>query len=122
MTVRRVLSTLLAVALAPLAVATPSSHGASEAGRAAPSNPLLVAVRARHVGDVDRVVFEFRGGLPADRQVEFVDRLFADGSGRRVHVAGQALLRVRFERAQAHTDAGAPTAARAGWRSRCPTC
>jgi hypothetical protein len=57
------------------------------------------------------VVFEFRGGLPADRQVGYVDRLFADGSGRRVRVAGQALLRVRFEPAQAHTDQGVPTAA-----------
>ncbi|GAB3020716.1 hypothetical protein GCM10011376_22970 [Nocardioides flavus (ex Wang et al. 2016)] len=49
--------------------------------------------------------------MPADRRVEYVDRLFADGSGRRVRVAGQALLRVRFADAQAHTDAGSPTAA-----------
>ncbi len=102
-------SAVLALGLAT-AVA-PASGGQVAAASAAPSNPLLVAVRARHVGDVDRVVFEFRGGLPADREVDYVDRLFADGSGRRVHVAGQALLRVRFERAQAHTDAGAPTAA-----------
>jgi hypothetical protein len=111
MRVRRVLSSLLAVALAPPLLATSGGHAAGVAPSAAPSTPVLVAVRAAHVGAVDRVVFEFRGGLPADRQVGYVDKLFADGSGRRVHVAGQALLRVRFERAQAHTDAGAPTAA-----------
>ena len=112
MNVRHALSSLIALALAAALVATPGGQAASGVtDRAAPATPVLVAVRAAHHGDVDRVVFEFRGGLPADRQVEYVDRLFADGSGRRVHVAGQALLRVRFERAQAHTDAGAPTAA-----------
>ena len=114
MRVRRIVPLLSAVllgALAPALVATSGSPAASDTRPAAPPTPVLVAVRAAHRGDVDRVVFEFRGGLPADRQVEYVDRLFADGSGRRVHVAGQALLLVRFERAQAHTDAGAATAA-----------
>jgi hypothetical protein len=109
MRVRRVVSSLLVVALAPTLVATPGSRAASD--EVAPPTPVLVAVRAAHRGDVDRVVFEFRGGLPADRQVDYVDTLFADGSGRRVHVAGRALLRVRFEPAAAHTDDGAPTAA-----------
>lgn len=111
MRVHRVLSSLLAVALAPPLLATSGTHAAAVARAAPPRTPVLVAVRATHAGTVDRVVFEFRGGLPTDRQVGYVDRLFADGSGRRVHVAGRALLRVRFERAQAHTDAGAPTAA-----------
>lgn len=110
MRIPRLLLLLLALALAPTLVATPAGQATYDASAAA-SNPVLVAVRARHVGDVDRVVFEFRGGLPADRQVERVDRLFADGSGRRVHVAGQALLSVRFAPAQAHTDDGASTAA-----------
>lgn len=111
MKVSRLLSSLLAIALAPALVA-PSTGGATEpATSAAPPTPVLVTVRAAHRGDVDRVVFEFRGGLPAKRQVGYVDRLLADGSGRRVRVAGQALLRVRFERAQAHTDDGSPTAA-----------
>ena len=114
MRVRRVsllLLPLLLGALAPVLVATSGSRAASDARPAAPPTPVLVAVRAAHRGDVDRVVFEFRGGLPAQRQVGCVDRLFADGSGRRVHVAGQALQRVRFEPAAAHTDQGVPTAA-----------
>lgn len=110
-----VVSPLLALALAPAVIAAPTGEAAPPAARpasvTAPPTPVLVAVRAAHRGDVDRVVFEFRGGLPAQRQVGYVDRLFADGSGRRVLVAGQALLRVRFERAQAHTDDGSPTAA-----------
>ena len=114
MRVRRIVPMLSAVllgALAPALVATSGSQAASDTRPAAPPTPVLVAVRAAHRGDVDRVVFEFRGGLPADRQVGYVDRLFAVGSGRRVHVAGQALLRVRFEPAAAHTDQGVPTAA-----------
>ena len=112
MKVRWLLSSLVALVLAvPLVVALgPASSGAERAS-SAPTTPVLVAVRAAHRDGVDRVVFEFRGGLPAKREVGYVDRLFADGSGRRVRVAGQALLLVRFERAQAHTDAGAPTAA-----------
>jgi hypothetical protein len=112
MKVRWLLSSLVALVLAvPLVLALgPASSGAERAS-SAPTTPVLVAVRAAHRDGVDRVVFEFRGGLPAKREVGYVDRLFADGSGRRVRVAGQALLRVRFERAQAHTDDGSPTAA-----------
>jgi len=112
MKVRWLLSSLVALVLAvPLVLALgPASSGAERAS-SAPTTPVLVAVRAAHRDGVDRVVFEFRGGLPAKREVDYVDRLFADGSGRRVRVAGQALLRVRFERAQAHTDDGSPTAA-----------
>lgn len=115
MRMSRVVPSLLALVLAP-ALAAPPTGGAAPpaAARAsvtAPPTPVLVAVRAAHRGDVDRIVFEFRGGLPAKRQVGYVDRLFADGSGRGVRVAGQALLRVRFEPAQAHTDDGSPTAA-----------
>lgn len=106
----RLLVPLLALALAPVLATAPSGQAAYDAA-APPGNPVLVAVRARHVGAVDRVVFEFRGGLPADRRVEVVDRLVADGSGRRVHVAGQALLAVRFQPAQAHEEDGSSTAA-----------
>jgi hypothetical protein len=112
MKVRWLLSSLVALVLAvPLVLSLgPASSGAERAS-SAPTTPVLVAVRAAHRDGVDRVVFQFRGGLPAKREVGYVDRLFADGSGRRVRVAGQALLRVRFERAQAHTDDGSPTAA-----------
>lgn len=112
MKVRCVMSWLVALVLAaPLVLAPgPASSGTARAS-SAPPTPVLVGVRAAHRGDVDRIVFEFRGGLPATRQVGYVDRLFADGSGRRVRVAGQALLRMRFEPAQAHNDDGSPTAA-----------
>lgn len=107
------MSPLLALVLAPALVAQSTGGAAPPASVTAPPppTPVLVAVRAADRDGRDRVVFEFRGGLPAKRQVGYVDRLFADGSGRRVRIAGQALLRVRFEPAQAHTDDGSPTAA-----------
>ena len=115
MRIPRKLSSLLSLALVPALVpallASPSGGAVAPVASAAPPTPVLVAVRAAHRGRWDRVVFEFEGGLPADRRVEYVDRLFADGSGRRVRVAGRAILRVRFEPAQAHTDDGSPTAA-----------
>jgi hypothetical protein len=109
---RWLLPSLVAVLLVP-GVAPPvgGTEPSVRSTASPPSVPTLVAVRAAHREGVDRVVFEFRGGLPEQRQVGYVDRLIADGSGRRVRVAGQALLRVRFEPARAHTDAGAPTAA-----------
>ena len=105
-------SSLLAVALVP-AVAAPAVGRQAPPGTrtGVPPTPTLVAVRASHRDGWDRVVFEFRHGLPAGPQVRYVDRLVADGSGLPVRVAGRAVLRVRFEPAQAHTDAGVPTAA-----------
>lgn len=73
----------------------------------------LVAIRAashREASpDYDRVVFEFRGPLPLVR-IEYVDELIADGSGRPVTIAGQAILCVQFSPADAHDDSGAITA------------
>jgi hypothetical protein len=74
--------------------------------RAAPDNPTLVGIRASHQAGLDRIVFRFDGGLPASQQVRYVDNVFADGSGRPVPIAGQALLRVRLVGAQAHDDQG----------------
>ena len=58
---------------------------------------LLTDVRAaRHAG-YDRVVFEFRNGVP-DYDVRYVEPpVRADGSGDEVAVAGGAVLRVRME-------------------------
>jgi hypothetical protein len=83
--------------------------GAAPAG--AQSTPTLVAVRAGGHSGFDRVVFEFRGGLPSHR-VRYVDRLVQDGSGNVVAVAGAADLEVVFEGANAHDDAGSPTVSR----------
>jgi hypothetical protein len=71
--------------------------------------PTLVGVRAAHHPGFDRVVFEFRGGLPATRRARYVDRLLGDASGLPVPIAGRAILRVTFRAAQAH-DAQGPTA------------
>ncbi|WP_369055578.1 AMIN-like domain-containing (lipo)protein [Kineococcus terrestris] len=71
---------------------------------------MLVGVRAAHHPGFDRVVFDFRGGLPARRDVGWVPALVGDGSGEPVPVAGRAVLQVRFESADAHDAAGDPTA------------
>ena len=109
----RKLSSLLVglLALAGPALALTGPAAGVRASSAPPPVPVLVAVRAAHHGSVDRVVFEFSGGVPSKRDVAYVERIVADGSGRPVRIAGQALLRVRFEPAQAHTDDGQPTEA-----------
>lgn len=71
--------------------------------------PTLVAIRAAHHTGFDRVVFEFRGGLPDRREVKYVDKLIADGSGLPVPIAGNAILKAVFEPAQAHNDQGEST-------------
>ncbi|GAB1817904.1 AMIN-like domain-containing (lipo)protein [Herbidospora sp. RD11066] len=71
--------------------------------------PQLVAIRAdRHPG-VDRLVFEFRNGLPPTRIAEYVPKLIADGSGHTVPVPGSAKLALRFFDARGHSDAGGST-------------
>jgi hypothetical protein len=74
--------------------------------QAPPDLPTLVGIRASHHADFDRIVFKFEGGLPASQRVRYVDRLIADGSGHRVRVPGQAILRVLFAGAQAHDAQG----------------
>lgn len=77
--------------LAP-AVAPASAH--------VPVTPLLTGVRAAHHPGFDRVVFDFWGGVPSNRQLSYVSRLVADGSGNEVPIAGRAILQVRFEPAR----------------------
>jgi hypothetical protein len=82
---------------------------AQPAGAAtAQSTPTLVAVRAGHHLGFDRVVFEFRDGLPS-YTVRPVDQLVEDGSGRPVELAGTANLEVVFHGANAHDGSGRPT-------------
>jgi hypothetical protein len=100
---RLVRTVVLTACLAGLLLA----FAAAPAG--AQSAPTLVAVRAgRHAG-FDRVVFEFRGPVPATRHVRYVDQLVQDGSGKPVHLAGGADLEVVFQGANAHDDRGMPT-------------
>lgn len=98
-----VISVLAALAVPVISV------GAADA---APTTPTLVSIRAAHHPTFDRVVFRFRGGLPASSRARYVQRLVADASGAPVRIAGRAILRVRFRDADAHDQEGRPTVAR----------
>jgi len=98
----RLVRTLVVTSLVTVVLAL----AAAPAG--AQSTPTLVDVRVgRHPG-FDRVVFEFRGGLP-DHRISYVDQLVEDGSGRPVSVAGAADLQVVFQGANAHEEDGSPS-------------
>ena len=101
MKIQRLLAPALLIALAVPAFAPGSAP-------AVPPVPTLVGIRAAHHPGFDRIVFDFTGGLPAGHKVRYVDRLIADASGLPVRIAGRAVLRVRFEPADAH-DANGPT-------------
>jgi len=72
----------------------------------AAATPILMSVRARHVGDVDRVTFRFAGGAPTDVDLAWVDTLAHDGSGLPVRVAGAKILSIVFHGAAAHDQGG----------------
>jgi hypothetical protein len=117
MKIPRLLAPLCALALVPGAavgglVVTGSSSNAATVAAAAPTQPTLDAIRATHRAGVDRIVFEFQGGLPAMHGARYVDRLIADGSGKVIPVAGRAILQVRLGGATAHDSNGTPTAPR----------
>jgi hypothetical protein len=72
---------------------------------------LLHAVRAATAAGYDRVVFEFRDGVPGFH-LEYVDHPIRDcGAGDVKPVEGQGWLEARFFPASAHTEAGQPTVA-----------
>ncbi len=109
---RHRLRALLALVLVPLLLVPP----AAAAVQAAPGTPLLVAVRAAHHPDVDRLVFEFTGGLPERTTTRYVAQVVGDGSGLPIPLAGRAQLEIGFSRAAAHTDAGRATVpSRTAW-------
>jgi hypothetical protein len=72
--------------------------------------PRLVAVRAAHHPGIDRVVFEFTGGLPRSRTASYVSQLIGDASGLPVRIAGRAVLQARFSQADGHDATGRATA------------
>lgn len=100
------------VALCLLAVSPlrPAGATASQPDRAA--LPVLTSLKARHVGNVDRVVFGFSGGMPATVHAEWVDTLVHDGSGLPVRVAGAKVLSVVMNEAAAHDEGGSTVAGR----------
>ena len=76
---------------------------------ASTSVPLLTAIRAAHHPGYDRLVFEFRGPLPAHRTVRYVPQLYRDGSGLPVQGAGSARLLVSVRDAAGHNNANRVT-------------
>ena len=80
--------------------------GTAPAAVAAQQTSTLVAIRAAHHPDYDRVVFEFSGPVPAQRDVGYVPELIGDPSGLPVPVAGDAILQVRMAPARGHDDNG----------------
>jgi hypothetical protein len=98
---------LLALAVLVTApVALPAGAATPPTAADTVTTPVLVAVRAAHHPGLDRLVFEFRGGLPARHSATYVKRLVADPGGGTVRAVGDALLQVRFAGADGHDDDG----------------
>lgn len=68
--------------------------------------PTLTAIRASHHPGYDRLVFEFRGSVPAQHTVRYVAKVIGDPSGLPVQVVGSAKLLVRFHPAAGHNASG----------------
>jgi hypothetical protein len=71
--------------------------------------PVLTAIRAAHHPGFDRLVFQFRGRVPAQRKATYVKHVVADGSGLPVRIVGDAKLLVRFSPANGHNNQGTIT-------------
>lgn len=104
---RKILATVataaaLIVAPAAVANAAPAPTPApTELRTLAPVvTPRLVDVRFARHRTFDRLVFDFRGGVP-DVESRFVRVVREDASGRRLFVPGRSLLLLRFEPARA---------------------
>jgi len=96
-------------ALVALATVAGAAALAAPGPAATVTVPVLVAIRAAANGGVDRVVFEFRGGLPRQVRVAYVRALIQDGSGLRIAMPGRAILEVRAQQANAHDLQGHPS-------------
>jgi len=102
----------------PVLAATPQStpfHGTREPIESqgtvpVPPGALLADVRAARHDGFDRLVFEFKVGVPGYR-IEYVQPpILEDASGLPVQIEGNAFLQVRFHVAAAHDpDTGKPT-------------
>jgi hypothetical protein len=101
----RVAAMTLALAGLGAGAVTAATAGAA-AGATAPAAPVLTRITAAHHLGYDRLVFQFSGGVPAQRSVSYVSRVIADPSGLPVNVTGSALLRVRFFAASGHDAQG----------------
>ncbi|MDX6374485.1 MAG: hypothetical protein QOD98_3473 [Nocardioidaceae bacterium] len=99
-------ASIIVLGLTSPAGLAPAASGTSTTGPRAATTPTLTSVRARHVGDVDRVTFRFAGGAPTDVDLAWVDTLTHDGSGLPVRVAGAKVLSIVFHGADAHDQGG----------------
>lgn len=72
----------------------------------------LVAVRAAHHPGFDRLVLQFVGPVPAQRQLTWVSRVIADPSGLPVGLSGHARAVLRLSPAAAHDARGNATVQR----------
>jgi hypothetical protein len=109
-TLRLLSSTLLGVSLLVPAGAASTAAPAAPPAASPPALPRLVDVRAVHRPGTDRVIFSFDSGAPSGVDVRYVPRLVADGSGRRLRIAGRAILQVGMH--DTKTDAVVPAPAR----------
>jgi hypothetical protein len=104
---------LAATTLALASLLAPTLAAVVPATAAQPDpNPVLVGIRASHHAPsgrpaFDRVVFDFTGGLPSSVRAHYVPQLIQDGSGRRMWIAGRAILGLRFFPTDAHDTSGA---------------
>lgn len=94
------------IATAMVAAATGLLAAPAQAVQRPAATPVLVGIRASHHDGVDRLVFEFRGRVPAQRDIRYVSELIADGSGKPVTAVGNALLQIRFGQAAGHDRRG----------------
>lgn len=100
----------LIIGLATALAAAPATATATRITGAAPgvqsaaviTLPQLVAVRTASHPGYDRVVWQFKGRLPAHSYARYVTSLREDGSGRLVRIAGDAILQVTMSHANAH--------------------
>ena len=106
----RIRAIAAALTLAALGGGLTTATTAVTAGaRTVPGVSTLTQIRAAHQLGYDRLVFQFSGGLPAERSARYVRQVIADGSGLPVNVVGSAKLQVRFSTAVGHNDQGSVT-------------
>lgn len=110
MNIRKIFAAAGAVVVLITAIgSTTASASASASAGSASSAPVLTSIRAaRHPG-FDRLVFQFRGRVPAHRSATYVKHVRADGSGHLVRIKGKAKMLVRFYFANGHNDHGTST-------------
>ena len=105
----KVRAVVVALTLAGLSAGTVTAATVGTARAAPPVVPTLTQITATHHGSYDSLVFQFRGGVPAQHSARYVSQVFADPSGMQLNVVGSAKLLVRFSPAAGHNSGGAVT-------------